>query len=59
MAVAVHWALHTIFPAQKQTGSSPFVMELHRGDTLRGQQPSYDSSSNHDGETVIVGEKNV
>jgi NCS1 family nucleobase:cation symporter-1 len=25
----LHWALHTLFPAPKQTGGSPFVMELH------------------------------
>ena len=26
----LHWALHTLCPTAKQTGSSPFEMELHR-----------------------------
>ncbi|RDW72943.1 hypothetical protein BP6252_06850 [Coleophoma cylindrospora] len=59
MAVFVHWGLHAAFPAKKQTGQSPFVMELHRGEMIEGHQPSYESSSNHDGEAVIIGEKNV
>lgn len=27
--LTAHWALHTIFPAERQRGSSPFVLEEH------------------------------
>lgn len=27
--LTAHWALHTVFPAERQRGSSPFVLEEH------------------------------
>lgn len=30
VSLTVHCTLHRVFPARKQTGASPFVMELHR-----------------------------
>lgn len=56
----IHWGLHTIAPAKKQTGSSPFEMELHRtighvdGEAPR---PYVESTSSHDGEVIQVGEE--
>ncbi len=52
-----------IFPSKKQTGSSPFEMELHRTrGTLHGERPyvDTDSRSSREGVVVIAGkEKNV
>ena len=45
----IHWALHTAFPTPKQTGASPFEMELHRagGDvgSIRGRPINGDARS--------------
>jgi NCS1 family nucleobase:cation symporter-1 len=54
--------LHTIAPAKKQTGSSPFEMELHRTRRVDGERPPryVESTTSHDEENVVVGkEKDV
>lgn len=28
-SMTVHWALHAVFPAERQRGTSPFVLEEH------------------------------
>jgi len=50
----IHWLLHTAFPAPKQTGASPFVMELHRTRPVEGNY--VESRSSHD-ETVVIGKE--
>lgn len=55
----IHWALHTAFPAKKQTGSSPFEMELHRARPahLHGLRPDEESTESQEYETVTVGKE--
>ncbi len=56
----IHWALHMAFPAERQTGSSPFVMELHRarsavqGETLQGYVAS---TKSYEDDNVVVGKE--
>lgn len=55
-----HWVLHTILPAKRQTGSSPFEMKLHRTrEHIDGEapRPYVDSTSSHDGEVIEVGKE--
>lgn len=43
-----HWILHTVVPAEKQRGSSPFEMDLHRaveGEAPMGYRGSLESGS--------------
>jgi len=53
----IHWGLHAIAPAKKQTGSSPFEMDLHRTHGHidgEGSRPYVESTSSHDGEVIQV-----
>lgn len=56
----LHWTLHTLFPAPKQTGGSPFVMELHapRIDVVafEDSHPAY-GSVDVESEAYIIGEE--
>jgi len=53
----IHWLLHAVFPATKQTGASPFFMELHRTRPVNGQ---YDGAINsQDEEAIVVGEEKI
>jgi nucleobase:cation symporter-1, NCS1 family len=57
MSGIVHWALHTAFPAEKQTGSSPFEMELHRTRQYSEAEvlhASVDSTTSHDDDNVPI-----
>jgi NCS1 family nucleobase:cation symporter-1 len=57
--MTVHVALHKIFPAENQTGASPFEMELHRSRRVDGERPQgyVESMTSHEDETVVVGEE--
>ena len=50
----IHWLLHVAFPAPKQTGSSPFMMELHR---TQGEYVG--STASQDEETIVAGKEKV
>ncbi len=56
----IHWALHMALPAERQTGSSPFIMELHRtrsnvqGETVQGYVAS---TKSYEDENVVVGKE--
>jgi NCS1 family nucleobase:cation symporter-1 len=52
-----HWALHTICPVEKQTGSSPFEMELHRKREEDFTAYVNRDASSGDEEAVVVEEK--
>lgn len=57
----LHWALHTAFPAKKQTGASPFEMELHktRPSHSQGVRPEtyVESTISQEYESVSVGKE--
>lgn len=57
MALLVHWGLHALFPAKKQTGSSPFVLQEHIR-MLEGQASSSDGEVEERAEEVgyVVGD---
>ena len=57
ISMAVHVALHKVFPAKKQTGASPFEMELHRARRVEGERPQtyVESTTSHEDETIVVG----
>jgi NCS1 family nucleobase:cation symporter-1 len=57
--MTVHVVLHKLFPAKKQTGASPFEMELHRSRNINGERPQEDveSTTSHEGETIVVGKE--
>jgi NCS1 family nucleobase:cation symporter-1 len=59
VSMIVHVALHKLFPAKKQTGASPFEMELHRTIRVEGQMPQayVESTTSHEEETVVVGKE--
>lgn len=54
--MVAHVTLHKIFPAKKQTGASPFQMELHRSRRVDGARPQgyVESTTSHEDETVVV-----
>jgi NCS1 family nucleobase:cation symporter-1 len=47
--------LHVVFPARKQTGASPFEMELHRTRPVVRYHGASDSS--RDEEAVVLGKE--
>ena len=53
----MQWSLHTIFPAKKQSGSSPFVLKEHV-DVIhghrRGSDADYTSSAYETGVVAMV-----
>jgi len=51
----IHWLLHVVFPARKQTGASPFEMELHRTRPVVRYHGASDSS--RDEEVVVPGKE--
>lgn len=57
--MTVHVALHKVFPAKKQTGASPFEMELHRARRVEGEMPQgyVESTTSHEDENVVVGKE--
>ena len=57
--MSVHVALHKIFPAEKQTGASPFEMELHRARQLDGERPQgyVESTKSVEDETIVMGKE--
>jgi len=57
VSMVVHVTLHKIFPAKKQTGASPFQMELHRTRHVDGTRPQgyVESMTSHEDEAVVVG----
>jgi NCS1 family nucleobase:cation symporter-1 len=48
----IHWLLHTAFPAPKQTGASPFAIELHRIQPVDGH---YVENHNSHDKAVVLG----
>jgi NCS1 family nucleobase:cation symporter-1 len=52
----IHWLLHTAFPAPKQTGASPFVMELHRTRPVNGH---YVENRNSHDKAVVLGREQI
>ncbi|EPE35347.1 hypothetical protein GLAREA_11046 [Glarea lozoyensis ATCC 20868] len=60
----VHWVLHTLFPTPKQTGSSPFLMDLHRTQDVVGVSSingvaGVRSVSSEEGGSVVGGKEKV
>jgi hypothetical protein len=54
--MTVHVALHKVFPAKKQRGKSPFVLELHRMGRANGRgQVFSEESESHEDEVVKAG----
>ena len=51
----IHWLLHALFPAPKQTGASPFFMELHR--TRPVNRRHVGGNSSRDEEAAVLGEE--
>lgn len=49
-----HWILHTIFPTEKQRGSSPFEMDLHRSMAVEGEVPMGYRGSLESGSKEVV-----
>lgn len=49
-----HWILHTFFPTEKQRGSSPFEMDLHRSSAVEGQAPMGYRGSLESGSKEVV-----
>jgi NCS1 family nucleobase:cation symporter-1 len=54
-----HWVLHAMFPLDRQRGSSPFEIELHR--KREGQFTTYQNRSNSSGdeEVAVVADKGI
>lgn len=50
--MTVHVALHKVFPAKKQRGKSPFVLELHRMGRVNGRGQVFSESESHEDEVV-------
>ena len=59
VSMVVHVILHKTFPAKKQTGASPFQMELHRSRRVDGTRPQgyVESTTSHEDETVVMGKE--
>jgi NCS1 family nucleobase:cation symporter-1 len=56
VSMTIHVALHKIFPASNQIGSSPFHMELHRSRQVnREERHGYVGSiTSHEDEAVVI-----
>lgn len=53
-SLVMHWLLHTIFPAERQRGSSPFVLEEHAEMLYAGESESVTRAGLTDEERVIA-----
>lgn len=56
VALLVFWGLHTAFPVDRQTGDSPFIMELHNN--MRESGNGHLTGSNKRVFVVVDNEKN-
>jgi NCS1 family nucleobase:cation symporter-1 len=60
VSLTVHCLLHTIFPAKKQTGASPFMLELHRtAPIIIGHGASDHADSNDEVKVSKVGKETI
>lgn len=53
-SLVMHWVLHAIFPAERQRGSSPFVLEEHAEMLYIGESDSATRPALEDEERVVA-----
>lgn len=56
-SLTMHWLLHTVFPAERQRGSSPFVLEEHAEMLYVGESDSVTRAALEDEERVVAAPK--
>lgn len=53
-SLVMHWLLHAVFPAERQRGSSPFVLEEHAEMLYVGESDSATRAALEDEERVVA-----